>query len=359
MLFSILAIAGCALWMEKPLAEKEIKEYSKKGILLARKGSLNEAQEILERVLKDDPERAEVKFALGEVYVKLKENKKSINILEEIRSDNSKNPDFHQVIGKAYFQNGNIKQVEEEYKKALAINPNHAPTISAQGEIFKAYGEMEKAEKSFRRALKIDPNLGVAHYNIGLLFEERKKFPKALSEYKVAVNFGERTPDTYYHLGSMLNLMYAERKTINIADYEVAIEALEYLLKKDPRKKETHYLLGVAYLKNSSIKKSSLPKAVNHFKEALNRDSSRADYHYGLGTAYEAGGRIEEAIEEYNKAIELDRNDVDARGQMAALFYKQEKYDQAEQLDQEILRIDPRNFQAKRRLARKKRLKKD
>jgi tetratricopeptide (TPR) repeat protein len=357
MLLYTLVFTACAP-LEKPLTGKEIRKYTREGIILARKGELGEGKKMLERVLKNDPEKADVKLALGKIYIKLDENENAVKLLEEVRPLNSNNPDFHQIIGKAYFQAGDLKQAEAEYQKALSINPDHAAAVNSRGEIFKARGDKKKAEISYRRALKINPNLGQAHYNMGFLFEEGKEYQKAASEYKAAVSFGVESPDVYYRLGSMLNHVYSRRKTINFVDYEMAIKALDQVLSKDAAQKETRYLLGVAYLKHSSIKKSSIPRAIEQFKEAVRQDSDRPDYHHGLGKAYETGGMTDEAIKEYRLAIDLDKKSAEARDSLAALFFKQEKYDRVEELDREILLIDPRNSSAKNRLARLKKLRK-
>lgn len=358
MLISVFGLAACSVFgvmeiltPEEPLTKKEIRRYTNDGISLARKGHLDKAKKMLERVLRNDPDKAKVKIILGRIYVKQRKNKDAIRILEQVHSPSKNNPDYFQLLGRAYFQNGNLERADKEYQKALALNSRHAATINFQGDILKARGDIKGAAKSYRRALKINSRLGAAHYNMGLFFEERKQYIQALSEFQVAISSGEKSADVYNHLVELVKRIYRSKKGVGVINWIAASEALEYVISSDSGSAEIHYLLGIAHLENSFYR-----KAIGSLEKAIDEDDDQAYFHYNLGIAYEASGMTDKAIESYKEAVELDKKNVEARSHMAALFFKRKEYDRSEKLDQEILQMNPNNSEAKKRLVKLRKL---
>jgi superkiller protein 3 len=74
----------------------------------------------------------------------------------------------------------------------------------------------------------------------------------------------------------------------------------------------SHYNLGVA-LKA----KGQLEEAIEAYRKAIQLDPNYANAYSNLGSALYDKGQLEEAIEAYRKAIQLDPNYADAYGNLA------------------------------------------
>jgi tetratricopeptide (TPR) repeat protein len=87
---------------------------------------------------------------------------------------------------------------------------------------------------------------------------------------------------------------------IGSGNIDEAIAILSEACSNDSDNAQIHALLGVAYQH-----KSDRMHAVYHFEEALRLDESAKNY-YNLGAMYEFSHRIDEAIRQYNMALEMD-----------------------------------------------------
>nr|2AVP_A Chain A, synthetic consensus TPR protein [Methanothrix harundinacea 6Ac] len=68
-----------------------------------------------------------------------------------------------------------------------------------------------------------------------------------------------------------------------------------------------------------------------------------AEAWYNLGNAYYKQGDYDEAIEYYQKALELDPRSAEAWYNLGNAYYKQGDYDEAIEYYQKALELDPRS----------------
>jgi tetratricopeptide (TPR) repeat protein len=73
-----------------------------------------------------------------------------------------------------------------------------------------------------------------------------------------------------------------------------------------------------------------------------------APYYFLLGRYLEGGGKIDEAIAAFRKAIDLDPRSAEPRAELAALYARQDKAPDALTAAEDALKVDPRNREANR-----------
>src|ERR1041384_5759994 len=119
--------------------------------------------------------------------------------------------------------------------------------------------------------------------------------------------------------------------------------------------KAAHLQRGQQYLKEKKY-----PEAELEFRNAIQIDDQLAAAHWGLAQAYEAQGKILPAIQELQRAIELNpKNPADANwyadaatrlGNWYIVAYQQNHQnnlkDDAQKLVNNVLRRDPNNIEA-------------
>lgn len=116
----------------------------------------------------------------------------------------------------------------------------------------------------------------------------------------------------------------------------------------DPEKaKAEHLSRGEAYLKDKKFQEASL-----EFRNVVQLDDRSAPAHWGLARAYEGMSQFIPAMEELQRTIQLDQNNLDARtrlGNFYIIAYQQSKdakwKDQATQLAEEVLQKDPNHIE--------------
>lgn len=85
--------------------------------------------------------------------------------------------------------------------------------------------------------------------------------------------------------------------------------------------------------------------AIRMFARASAQDPSNARYIYCLGTALERAGKMEEAVQELKRSIEIDPSQPDAYLELAQLYKKSGRETESRNALREYLRFMPQNIQ--------------
>ena len=84
-----------------------------------------------------------------------------------------------------------------------------------------------------------------------------------------------------------------------------------------------------------------LRKSTEHLEKAVAIDPDVAAWHNGLGSRYAALKEYDEAIREFEKAMELQRNYQEAQENLTAVLFEQRRYGEAEKAARRALEMDP------------------
>jgi len=163
---------------------KRVETMAKTALALIADNRLDQAREILEKILRLDPDNADalvnigtVEYRSGEFVLALKHYQRAIKI----------NPAHALVfsnMGMVYFssfQRDNDRQfldpALQHLNKALQLDPDLAAGYNGRGAVYLALNEAEKAIADFKKALQLKPELVDAYFNItyALLQLGRKK----------------------------------------------------------------------------------------------------------------------------------------------------------------------------------------
>lgn len=167
-------------------------------------------------------------------------------------------------------------------------------------QIYWYYGNEEiknnnfnKSIKIYEKALKYDPYLGQAYYDLGLILNN-KGFSNAAQEYF------EKAEKYFDHpeLPRNLAIIYLSNHS-----YEKAISKLKQAISY--KKDEESMLSLYAELGNTYITLKKYAPAELALKEALKIDPDFINAHYGLASVYLHENKMEEALKELQKVIEI------------------------------------------------------
>jgi tetratricopeptide (TPR) repeat protein len=99
-------------------------------------------------------------------------------------------------------------------------------------------------------------------------------------------------------------------------EYAAAVEALEYIVGEDTSNAEAAFALGLAYFNAGQYE-----KAREAFENSLELDSGRAAaVHHNLGALAYQVGEMQEAVKEFQAALEADPDDPDTHYQLGATY---------------------------------------
>jgi len=167
-------------------------------------------------------------------------------------------------------------------------------------QIYQYYGvkDVKKADydgaiKNFQEALKWNPYFGVIYYDIGQILSEKDIYSLAIENFEKAEKYIDH-PD----LPQKLAYLYLKKGQ---GDKSITKLKLAISYQKNEKSMVPLYVdLGKLYLQARRYK-----LAEEAFKNALKIDPDFINAHYGLAGAYLNQNKIEEALVELQKVIEL------------------------------------------------------
>jgi len=134
-------------------------------------------------------------------------------------------------------------------------------------------------------------------------------------------------------LGQAIALSQKGSYSFQETDYaEKSFKILDEILKKDPDNIEA--LLGVGYTYEI---RNQFEKALSYYNKALTLDPSSAFIYNKIGHLYELSEGADRAITYYQKSLTLSPTLIDAKMNLARIYYRQGKLDKATKLFKEIL----------------------
>lgn len=283
-----------------------------------------------ESALKSAPNFVKVYSSLGSAYLAQKKYEKSIAAFDEALKYNTKNAKVFLEIGNAYFHTKKFEQAAKSYRKGLKVakkNQNKAAILSMLGQSLAETGEVDEALPNLKAALEIDNSLDIAHLALGKIYFSDENLAEAKKHYELA----SRTIKNDLSIPKNLGKIYLSSK-----EYSKALGMIDQALELDAN--STELLVDQAkatfYTKQYSL-------AIKRFKSVIEKDANAPDAYYYLGDMSRWGGKIDEALAMYYRAIKYDQYHSPSHYRLGQHFLKNESYSKAIWHFQQALKKDP------------------
>jgi tetratricopeptide (TPR) repeat protein len=91
------------------------------------------------------------------------------------------------------------------------------------------------------------------------------------------------------------------------------------------------------------LKQNRLEEAVAEFRRAVEVDPSYVAAHFNLAYAYERAQRLDEAIAQYTRALQLEPTNVFGLNNLGVLYTYKRQYDEAIKVLERAVQIEPSN----------------
>ncbi len=211
-------------------------------------------------------------------------------------------------------------------------------------------GDYEKAEGFFHEILVMNPRFADIQNKLGIIYNQTNRLKLAAEAFEkaLAINPGYTEASlnlaiTYSDLGK-----YEESRRVfeRAARFKNEEEKGETASGIDPfvrgKLADEHLRLGTMY-----YDLRLLDEAVDEYQKALRLSPNFADIITHLGIAYRDKGMYDDAIKEFNRAKECNPKYIPARLHLGITYYSQGFYGLAEEEWREALVFDPNNAAVK------------
>ena len=316
--------------------------------------------------------------ALGYTYEQQKDYKKAIDAYKHALEQDHDNLDAQRGLAQNLLNDGQTKAALDQYKQIADADPQDAQAFLRLAEIYRHDGKYDLALDNLKKAEGLVQDSLEVPYNIALVYEAQGKYDEAAatlndllektSKPEAAYTSGERTNRGLFL--ERLGLIYREQ-----GKYPQAIDAFKRILALGDENASRGYQQMIdAYRENKQMElalataKEAVQKypkdknlrmvldgqladagqadaAIADLKSMLKGTPDDKEVYLSLSQTYSRLRRFKEAEDALDSAEKLAKpDDKDyinyTRG---ALYEREKKYDQAEEMFKKVLAADPTN----------------
>ncbi len=267
------------------------------GNALRDKGRLGEAIAEWKKALELDPKLAYPHYNLG---LALKDKGRLDEAIAEWKKAIQLDPKLspaHNNIGVALTDMGRFDEAIAECKMAIQLDPKCANAYNNLGVALKNKGRVDEAITEWKKTLHLDPKHAYAHRNLGEALLRQGRFAEAEAAYREAIRLNPNSASFHDQLAWLLATCVEPK----FRNYPQAIELAKRAVQLAPQEWNFWNTLGVAYRNGGQ-----LDEAEKTLREAIRLKADWPSAHYNLRLTLQAKGRLNEAIAEFNKELELE-----------------------------------------------------
>jgi tetratricopeptide (TPR) repeat protein/serine/threonine protein kinase len=233
----------------------------------------------------------------------------------------------HQRLGYALGLRGKADEGVAAYEEAFRLRPDNAYIHHAYGCFLRDIRrDHEGAFAAFQKAIEINPEYAHVYQDLGAMLNQRGKPNEALACFRRAVEIDPKDARKHTKLGFELGKR---------GKFDEAAAAYREAIRLQPA--YGHDTLG-CYLRDI---KRDYEGAVACFQKAIELDPKDANARKNLGEMLNLRGKPDEAIACFRKAVELDPKDAYKHTKLGFELGKRGKFDEAAAAYREAIRLRP------------------
>ena len=234
------------------------------ALMLIKANKLDGAKDLLEELIKTDPQDKDILYNLGMCYTELDEPDKAVKTLTECVRCYPNYSNAYVALGFAHSRLADFKTAKECFLRALEIDPVNSFALRNLGSIYGNVNDYAKAIECFEKSFSINNEDQLTAYGLGYTYFQKGKPDKAVEYFKVAIALDEstkiaelakdlirqiaeinlkakgfRTDAMFYCLGALQYFAGKESEEVRAVAFEISFKGTQGLDINDPDKKYT------------------------------------------------------------------------------------------------------------------------
>jgi len=224
-------------------------------------------------------------------------------------------------------------EVIDIYRKIIQSNPTGLEARFKLGKTYLELNRYDEAKKEFNEIINLDGTNTGARFSLGLAyFFEGKDFDRAIEEFRNVINEDPHNERVRYFLASS----YDEKK-----NYGNAYEEFNKIPPESKLYESARIRMGII-LKDAG----RIGDAIDLTQKALDNQGDSDELLGFLASLYEANSDKTTAEEILNKALFMNPGSVNLHYRLGVIHENSGRYEQAIQEMEKVLKIDPDNAEA-------------
>ena len=294
-------------------------------------GKLDKAEKEYQKVLLQNPTRQDLLLQLAALYIQKKQPEKALLELDKYHSDNNETAESLVLYGRAHGASGDVASAEKFFKKALLLDPSSvAPRINL-AKVYLQQGDLARSRQYLEEILSLDKKNIEAYYLLASVATRAGDRKAALQAYQQLTQVAPKQIQALYMAGIL---------QLDSGDLTGAKATVDKLLTTFPKRPEGGRLNGLLLYRQGKYAEAKVA-----LESSLQIQPHLLSYFF-LGLSYYELQQYDFALNQFQKALDINPAFGRARVLVAMTLLKQKHIEDAINEIQKALRADPKNAYA-------------
>lgn len=290
------ALFPCCLFAALPQAgsQDDEEKYANAGQRALAAGQYAEARENFEKLVKLDPNIAEVHATLAAIYFKQREYELSVSEVRAAKKLKPSLPRIDSLMGLSLSELGQFEQALPLLEKGFRQASDSDLRRMCGLQLLRAYTQLGRDSDAVATALglnKFYPDDPEILYHTGRIYGS--------FAFIVMSKLHDKAPGSIWTLQAQAELHESQK------EYDEAIFSFNHILQLDPHRPGIHYRLGRIYLARSmnGQRPEDRDAAQREFAAELSMDPRNGNAGYELADIQAQLGNLDEARKQYEQVL--------------------------------------------------------
>ncbi len=350
----ILLISACR--------EQSKEEVFLQGMEFVNNGNHQAAVTLFKSALDKDPNYIDARLQLGIAYLRTGKHEKAENELDKALLQQPDSPQANLRLSEIYLGTNRPDKAIEQLEVLLESEPDNADVLLILARSKAAIGDLASAERLFRQILQLNPDFVEAKLDLARVFYMTARDDAGVQLVEEVLKQDPDNTTAYYLL---------VKKALSMRDRDGAIKSLEKIRSINKDDDVAAYLLGMLYIDAGQVdaareiasalmtSKPGHPAGyriegialyqVGDFETAIqrlhtsNKGMDDLAGFYFLGLANYRIGQLEQALGDFQKALDKEPNHEQSRLMVAQTLLKQGRTEDCIRETKLVLGRNPEN----------------
>ncbi|MCX7726887.1 MAG: tetratricopeptide repeat protein, partial [Chitinispirillaceae bacterium] len=293
---------------------QSVKEYKSLGELYLKTGRREQGISAFKKYLEKTVDQ-EIALQVGDFEYEKGKFADAANYYAMVKEPKSSDTVFLQKYSDAVYKAGDMKKAEELLIKLSAINPKAPEPLLKLYEITLKSDKKIVAAQHLQKYTELRPTDATSLQKLGDLYYELKNDSAAIAAYKNLLKVNPKAKGFYNKYIELIDKRGTQEEKLSVYTNAVAAGEAD----------ATVYL----FLGRASMKGGNYPKALQHFEKATQLDPNNIAAMKSLAECQKYTGNISGAILSYEQVVALDPKAEEEYKELGELYTKQNKNDNA------------------------------
>jgi len=344
---------------------RDARLFTYRASLLLTVGRIDEARSDIEKALSISPIQSDALALLSIIAVAQNEKGKALDLAKKAVEADPKSASARIALSYAEQANFDLEGARDTIKEAVGSSPENALAWARMAEIWLSFAELSKALEAAQKAVSLNPDLSRTQTVLGFAYLMKVNTKKSREAFQKAIELDQADPLPRLGLGLTKirdgGLPKWEKDLMKMIDSGLmeGTTDMEIAVSLDPDNSLIRSYLGKAYYEKTQSK-----LATDQYDMAKKLDPMDPTPYFYDAIEKQTTNRPGEALENFEKAIELNENravyrskllldsDLAARSASVARIYTDLGFQQRALVEGwKSVNTDPTNYSAHRFLA--------